>query len=62
MLVAAENGDTDKLNSDGPIKELGPMVSTERLSMMIHYNPIGSLTSLSRGSRVRVSQETDNSL
>lgn len=30
------------------------MVSTERLSMMIHYNPIGSLTSLPRNSRVRV--------
>ncbi|XP_077294603.1 uncharacterized protein LOC143917078 [Arctopsyche grandis] len=59
---AAENGESDKLNTEPHTKEVATMVSTERLSMMIHYNPIGSLTSLPRNSRVRLSQGDINEL
>ncbi|XP_055540662.1 uncharacterized protein LOC129727164 [Wyeomyia smithii] len=53
---AAENGEADKLtdtkDSDEPkTKDQGTSMSQERLSLMIKYNQIGSLTSLPRGSR-----------
>ncbi|XP_058819554.1 uncharacterized protein LOC131682227 isoform X2 [Topomyia yanbarensis] len=52
----AENGETDKLteNKDAEepkTKDQGTSMSQERLSLMIKYNQIGSLTSLPRGSR-----------
>ncbi|XP_055639140.1 uncharacterized protein LOC129777095 isoform X2 [Toxorhynchites rutilus septentrionalis] len=53
---AAENGEAEKLNdtkdSEEPkTKDQGTSMSQERLSLMIKYNQIGSLTSLPRGSR-----------
>lgn len=48
-------GECEKLNPmDEPkTKEMGTGMSQERLSLMIKYNQIGSLTSLPRGSKVR---------
>lgn len=48
---AGESGETEKL-TEPPTKEQGTSMSLERLSLMIKYNQIGSLTSLPRGSRV----------
>lgn len=49
----AENGETEKLTGDEPAtKEMGTQMSQERLSLMIKYNQIGSISSL-RGSKVR---------
>lgn len=48
-----ETGETDKL-TEPATKEQGTSMSLERLSLMIKYNQIGSLTSLPRGSRVSV--------
>uniref|UniRef100_A0ABK9NDY7 Major facilitator superfamily associated domain-containing protein n=1 Tax=Glossina morsitans morsitans TaxID=37546 RepID=A0ABK9NDY7_GLOMM len=45
-----ETGETDKL-TEPATKEQGTSMSLERLSLMIKYNQIGSLTSLPRGSR-----------
>ncbi|XP_055856007.1 uncharacterized protein LOC129919182 isoform X1 [Episyrphus balteatus] len=50
---AIENGETEKL-TEPPTKEQGTSMSLERLSLMIKYNQIGSLTSLPRGSRVDI--------
>lgn len=48
-----ENGETEKLTQLEPkTKEQGTTMSQERLSLMIKYNQIGSLTSLPRGSKV----------
>lgn len=51
-----ENGETDKLTASNEVepktKEMGTTMSQERLSLMIKYNQIGSLTSLPRGSKV----------
>uniref|UniRef100_A0A182LXW2 Major facilitator superfamily associated domain-containing protein n=1 Tax=Anopheles culicifacies TaxID=139723 RepID=A0A182LXW2_9DIPT len=51
----AEKGEAEKLYTDGgdepKTKDQGTSMSQERLSLMIKYNQIGSLTSLPRGSR-----------
>lgn len=52
-MDGADNGETDKL-TEPTTKEQGTSMSLERLSLMIKYNQIGSLTSLPRGSRVSV--------
>lgn len=49
----AENGETDKL-TEPATKDQGTTMSLERLSLMIKYNQIGSLTSLPRGSRADI--------
>ncbi|XP_058056912.1 uncharacterized protein LOC131208268 isoform X2 [Anopheles bellator] len=49
-----EKGESEKLYSEGDepkTKDQGTSMSQERLSLMIKYNQIGSLTSLPRGSR-----------
>ncbi|XP_050086556.1 uncharacterized protein LOC126571790 isoform X2 [Anopheles aquasalis] len=49
-----EKGESEKLYNDGDepkTKDQGTSMSQERLSLMIKYNQIGSLTSLPRGSR-----------
>lgn len=43
-----ENGETEKLKEEPKYKDQSTMVSFERLSLMIEYNQIGSLTSLGR--------------
>uniref|UniRef100_A0A6E8W1E0 MFS_1_like domain-containing protein n=1 Tax=Anopheles coluzzii TaxID=1518534 RepID=A0A6E8W1E0_ANOCL len=51
---AVEKGEAEKLYTDGDepkTKDQGTSMSQERLSLMIKYNQIGSLTSLPRGSR-----------
>lgn len=60
MGGAGDAGETEKLTgagSDAPAepktKDMGTGMSQERLSLMIKYNQIGSLTSLPRGSKVR---------
>ncbi|XP_036328087.1 uncharacterized protein LOC118740595 isoform X1 [Rhagoletis pomonella] len=50
---AVENGETEKL-TEPATKEQGTSMSLERLSLMIKYNQIGSLTSLPRGSRADI--------
>lgn len=49
-----ENGETEKLAPEPKTKEQGTTMSQERLSLMIKFNQIGSLTSLPRGSKVSV--------
>lgn len=58
--AGVENGEAEKLNpssggdgSEKKYKDQGTTMSQERLSLMIKYNQIGSLTSLPRGSKVR---------
>jgi hypothetical protein len=46
-----ENGEAEKL-TEPATKEQGTSMSLERLSLMIKYNQIGSLTSIPRGSKV----------
>lgn len=46
-----ENGETEKL-TEPKTKDQSTTMSQERLSLMIKYNQIGSLTSLPRGSKV----------
>ncbi|XP_037957428.1 uncharacterized protein LOC119687242 [Teleopsis dalmanni] len=48
-----ESGEMDKL-TEPATKEQGTSMSLERLSLMIKYNQIGSLTSLPRGSRADI--------
>lgn len=43
-----ENGETDHLSSEPRTKDASTSMSQERLSLMIKYNQVGSLTSLSR--------------
>lgn len=50
-IEAVETGETEKL-TEPTTKEQGTSMSLERLSLMIKYNQIGSLSSLPRGSRV----------
>jgi len=50
-VEAVEVGETEKL-TEPATKEQGTSMSLERLSLMIKYNQIGSLSSLPRGSRV----------
>lgn len=47
-----ENAETEKLTSEPKTKDQGTTMSQERLSLMIKFNQIGSLTSLPRGSKV----------
>ncbi|XP_075153062.1 uncharacterized protein LOC142226759 isoform X2 [Haematobia irritans] len=49
-VEAVEAGETEKL-TEPATKEQGTSMSLERLSLMIKYNQIGSLSSLPRGSR-----------
>ncbi|XP_055593474.1 uncharacterized protein LOC129744793 isoform X2 [Uranotaenia lowii] len=46
-----ENGEAEKLTEEPKTKDQGTWMSQERLTLMIKYNQIGSLTSLPRGSR-----------
>lgn len=54
--AGGDAGETEKLTgSDAPepkTRDMGTGMSQERLSLMIKYNQIGSLTSLPRGSKV----------
>lgn len=50
-IDTTENGETEKL-TEPTKKDQATSMSQERLSLMIKYNQIGSLTSLPRGSRV----------
>ncbi|ALC38029.1 CG14891 [Drosophila busckii] len=52
-IEAAETGETEKL-TEPATKEQGTSMSLERLSLMIKYNQIGSLSSLPRGSRADI--------
>lgn len=52
-----ENGENEKLK-EPKTKEMGTSMSQERLSLMIKYNQIGSLTSLPRGSKVNTEVNT----
>lgn len=47
-----ESAETNKLTEPPATKDQGTSMSLERLSLMIKYNQIGSLTSLPRSSRV----------
>lgn len=49
----AENGENEKLSPEPKTRDASTGMSHERLSLMIKYNQVGSLTSLSRGSKVR---------
>lgn len=57
----SQSAEEEKLNpnsverggSEPKTKDMGTTMSQERLSLMIKYNQIGSLTSLPRGSKVR---------
>lgn len=49
-----ENGETEKLAPEPRTKEQGTTMSQERLSLMIKFNQIGSLTSLPRGSKADI--------
>ncbi|XP_022114941.1 uncharacterized protein LOC110993123 [Pieris rapae] len=57
-----ESGEGDKLNGEPLRKDAETMISLERLHMITRYNPLGSLHSLSRGSRARLSQGDINEL
>lgn len=48
----AADAEQEKLTGEPRFKDQGTGMSQERLSLMIKYNQIGSLTSLPRGSRV----------
>ncbi|KAH8263216.1 hypothetical protein KR044_006205 [Drosophila immigrans] len=52
-VEAVEAGETEKL-TEPATKEQGTSMSLERLSLMIKYNQIGSLSSLPRGSRADI--------
>ncbi|KAM8715678.1 hypothetical protein ACLKA7_002688 [Drosophila subpalustris] len=52
-VEAVEVGETEKL-TEPATKEQGTSMSLERLSLMIKYNQIGSLSSLPRGSRADI--------
>ncbi|KAH8289896.1 hypothetical protein KR018_000585 [Drosophila ironensis] len=52
-VEAVETGETEKL-TEPATKEQGTSMSLERLSLMIKYNQIGSLSSLPRGSRADI--------
>ena len=50
--LGVESPEAEKL-TEPKFKDQGTYMSQERLSLMIKYNQIGSLTSLPRGSKVR---------
>lgn len=49
---AVENGEAEKLAPEPKMRDASTSMSQEHLSLMIKYNQIGSLSSLSRGSKV----------
>lgn len=55
ILLFIESGEGDKLNGEPLRKDAETMISLERLHIITRFNPLGSLHSLSRGSRARVS-------
>ncbi|CAH2102877.1 unnamed protein product [Euphydryas editha] len=57
-----ESGEGDKLNGEPLRKDAETMVSLERLHIITRFNPLGSLHSLSRGSRARLSQGDINDI
>ncbi|CAH0724604.1 unnamed protein product, partial [Brenthis ino] len=57
-----ESGEGDKLNGEPLRKDAETMISLERLHIITRFNPLGSLHSLSRGSRARLSQGDINEL
>ncbi|KAI8438141.1 hypothetical protein MSG28_010768 [Choristoneura fumiferana] len=57
-----ESGEGDKLNGEPLRKDAETMISLERLHMITRFNPLGSLHSLPRGSRARLSQGDINEL
>ncbi|XP_047984965.1 uncharacterized protein LOC125225342 [Leguminivora glycinivorella] len=57
-----ESGEGDKLNGEPLRKDAETMISLERLHIITRYNPLGSLHSLPRGSRARLSQGDINEL
>ncbi|GBP13269.1 Major facilitator superfamily domain-containing protein 6 [Eumeta japonica] len=57
-----ESGEGDKMNGEPLRKDAETMVSLERLHMITRFNPLGSLHSLPRGSRARLSQGDINEL
>lgn len=55
--VVTDNGESEKLTTEEPkMKDQCTTMSQERLSLMIKFNQIGSLTSLPRGSKVSAIQ------
>ncbi|XP_063357738.1 uncharacterized protein LOC134647335 [Cydia amplana] len=57
-----ESGEGDKLNGEPLRKDAETMISLERLHIITRFNPLGSLHSLPRGSRARLSQGDINEL
>lgn len=54
-IEAVENVETEKsVSGSKKFKDASTSMSQERLSLMIKYNQIGSLTSLSRASKVSI--------
>ncbi|XP_070494972.1 major facilitator superfamily domain-containing protein 6 isoform X2 [Chironomus tepperi] len=49
-----ENGENEKLSPEPKMRDASTSMSQERLSLMIKYNQIGSLSSLSRGSKADI--------
>ncbi|KAL7040264.1 hypothetical protein ACKWTF_000330 [Chironomus riparius] len=49
-----ESGENEKLSPEPKMKDASTSMSQERLSLMIKYNQIGSLSSLSRGSKTDI--------
>lgn len=49
---AGESGEAEKLSPEPKMKDASTSMSQEHLSLMIKYNQVGSLSSLSRGSKV----------
>ena len=49
-----ENGENEKLSSEPKMRDASTSMSPEHLSLMIKYNQVGSLSSLSRGSKVDI--------
>lgn len=47
-VEAAEKGETEKLNLDSKMRDASTSMSLERLSLMIKFNQVGSMSSLSR--------------
>lgn len=57
-----ESGEGEKLNGEPLKKDAETSMSLERLHMITRFNPLGSLHSLPRGSRARLSQGDINEL
>lgn len=59
----SESGESEKLRTEEPkYKDQSTMVSFERLSLMIEYNQIGSLTSLGRRGEIGRSRSRSDSI